>query len=170
VTGTLTVGAGFTYVSTIPRIEYVSTLTSAYPSSGVQINFDTMIDSGVSGQFSTIANMTTGAGAWKFTVTSSGVYDVEFTSLTTFGSSSTGTIAINIWKNGAFNSTLCAYKPASTTTGTSTMSGAKSVRLIVGDYIEIRPYYTGISSPAFDTANPPNYDGRARVVIQYLGA
>ena len=166
VTGTLTVGAGFTYVSTIPRIDCAST-TSAYPTSGVQINFDAIIDSGVSGQFYSL--VTTGAGAWKFTVTSSGVYDVEFTSLTTF-SPGTGTIAINIWKNGAFNSTLCAYKPASTTTGTSTMSGAKSVRLIVGDYIDIRPYYTGLTSPAFDIAGSSNYDGRARVVIQYLGA
>jgi len=166
VTGTLTVGAGFTYVSTIPRIDYAST-TSAYPTSGVQINFDAIIDSGVSGQFASL--VTTGAGVWKFTVTSSGVYDVEFTSLTTFNPG-TGTIAINIWKNGAFNSTLCAYKPASTTTGTSTMSGAKSVRLIVGDYIDIRPYYTGLTLPAFDTGGSSNYDGRARVVIQYLGA
>jgi hypothetical protein len=166
VTGTLTVGAGFTYVSTIPRIEYVST-TSAYPTSNNQINFDAIIDSGVSGQFSSL--VTTGAGLWKFTVTSSGVYDVEFTSLTTF-TSSTGTIAINIWKNGAFHSTLCAYKIASATTGTSTMSGAKSIRLIVGDYIDIRPYYIGLNLPTFEATSPPNHDGRARVVIQYLGA
>jgi hypothetical protein len=125
-----------------------------------------MIDSGVSGQFYSL--VTTGTGAWKFTVTSSGVYDVEFTSLTTFNSGS-GTIAINIWKNGAFHSTLCAYKPASTT-GSSILSGAKSIRLTLGDYIDIRPYYTGLTLPIFDTSGSTNYDGRARVVIQYLGA
>lgn len=93
---------------------------SANQTTAVQINFDTK-------EYDTHGSVTTGIGAWKFTAPISGLYQVIMNGNTTS--------AVNyvIFKNGS------AYKSAGGGVTGSTQSGTTYLRLLAGDYIDLRP-------------------------------
>jgi len=103
---------------TIAASYYVS--TGASTANTVQYNYDTKL-------YDTHGAVTTGAGAWKFTAPTAGIY-----SLSVIGISSSGTGDIVIYKNGSLMSYACGMLTSANN------SASIDVKLLAGEYVDFR--------------------------------
>jgi hypothetical protein len=109
----------------VVRAEYNNNAVNTTPDT--QINYQTKVED-------THSAVTVGA-SWKFTAPISGVYLVE-----TDLAGVTGAGAIRLFKNGSW------YRVITTSSTTAFVSASATVRLVSGDYIDIRPQSNGIAA------------------------
>jgi hypothetical protein len=115
--------------------------------------------------YSTHGNVTTGA-AWKFTVNSPGKYDICARSLFDNGGgwAANETAQIFIYKNGSEASVLDAFYAQAVYNYFIHLKGCDTLRLVAGDYIDIRVLQNSGASLSINTN--PNY---SNVSIKRVG-
>ncbi|WP_200209107.1 hypothetical protein [Micromonospora coerulea] len=90
------------------------------------------------------------ATANRITITAAGLYRVTFQMA--FNNNAAGARGMFLWKNGA--TTAAAVIPAAGGTIGTNCGGAKTMRLNVGDFLQIGGWQTsGVGTVGFDTAN-----------------
>lgn len=103
-------------------------------------------------------NAVTVGASWKFTAPVSGVYSVEAAvsgSSDSWSTTNTGWACI-LYLNGSSDTTLGTVRATNTTAWTPSTGGATKIRLLAGDYIDIRCTNSNSSTNNLDTGSPTN--------------
>jgi len=118
------------------------------------VDFDTKL-------YSSHASVTTGAN-WKFTANTSGEFEVS--SAVQFAPSTATLVAnLHLYKNGSGYRRLCHTFKSSASSDYTWLGGSTKLKLLAGEYIDIRVEQNSGTNYLLDTTSGANYISIARV-------